>query len=321
MTTITRNTHTLTDVLNARGADGSLINVSEVLDKDMAIMKSAVWKEANDVTLHRFQRRNSLPVAQRRNIDEAYGATRGSRTNLEVTMETFSAEMSIGKDSYDIAPNKNEFMNEEARTYIESLGQAAEKEIIYGNGVTGKFDGLATILNATSIETVTSHAGTGSDLSSMYFVHWSPTTTTLVYPRGSMGGIKRDLKGEVITKTTNNAGVEGHKTEIVEQYDVTLGLCVQDIRAVARLANIDTEATINEAKVIEALYKMDLMYANQSVAYVSQKVYSLVQQASVNDSNKNFRTVNVFGITTNSIQEMVPLMVSNKIINSETVVS
>lgn len=309
---------TLLDIMNNRAPDGNLLVVAEVLQKETPMFKDATWVEANDMMQHIYSRRTKLPSSEQLKFNKGVGGNRGATEQETSGIQARGNWPSYDARLVDMAPNKQEYRNQEARATIMGIGQDIEKDIIYGSKAadTCAFDGIESYVDSLSSPMVIS-AGGNDNLTSAYIVAWDTTNGAyLCYPKGSQGGIKFEDKGE---RTMDMQ--DGTKLRVYEDYvEVNCGLCVADLRSVARICNIEsanpTQDSFDENDVILLLNRMPAMLRSKAVMYVSRNVHAAIEMRANAKANVWYTPKEVFGETLTSIRGM-PIRLDEMISEAE----
>lgn len=308
---------TLLDVLANRAPDGNLLVVAEVLQKETPMIKDATWVEANDLQQHIYSRRTKLPTSEILKFNKGVGGNRGATEQITSGIQARGNWPSYDARLVDMAPNKQEYRNLEARATIMGIGQDIESDIIYGSKAadTCAFDGVETYCD--KLGQFVLDAGGTTNLTSAYIIAWDTTNGAyLCYPKGSQAGIKFEDKGE---RTMDMA--DGTKLRVYEDYvEVDCGLCVADLRAVARIANIDsstpTATSFDENDVILLLNRMPASIRQKAVMYVSRNVHAAIEMRANAKANVWYSPKEVFGETLTSIRGM-PIRLDEMISENE----
>lgn len=312
---------TLLDVMNNRAPDGNLLVVAEVLQKETPVIKDAPWMEANDLLQHIYARRTALPKSEQLKFNKGVGGNIGATEQVTSGIQARGNWPSYDARLVDMAPNKQEYRNNEARATIMGIGQDIEKDIIYGSKAadTCAFDGIESYCDAIGTRVI--NAGGSTNLTSAYIVAWDTANGAyLVYPKGSQAGVKFEDKGE---RTRDMA--DGTKLRVYEDYvEVSCGLCVADLRAVCRIANIDSSAptaeSFDENDVILLLNRMPASIRQKAVMYVSRNVHAAIEMRANAKSNVFYTPKEVFGEMLTSIRGM-PIRLDEMISENEDQVS
>lgn len=234
---------TLADLYKRQDPNKQIATVMEMLAQNNPILQDAIAVECNNGTKHLTTMRTGIPTPTWRKING--GVQPGKSTTKQVEAATGMMEQwsEIDAKLVDLSKDKGSFLLSEATAFIEGMNQEAATGIFYHNTKSApeKMDGLSAYFSDTSAENgqqIVSAAGAGSDNTSIWMVVWSPATCHLVYPEGTVGGLKRENKG-VQTKTNS----DGSLIDVYrEKFCWDIGLAVRDWRYVSRVANIDVSA-------------------------------------------------------------------------------
>lgn len=299
VTNVVAKQGTLLDLMNQIAPNGNLLTVAEVLQKETPILKDAVWVEANDTVQHIYSRRKSLPKS------ELLMYNKGVKGNIGSTEQMTSGLSARGNRPWydarlvDLAPNKQEYRNQQSRAVIMGIGQEFDSDIIYGNkqADAASFDGIESYVDSLSNEMVVSGGnGDGTKNTSAYVVAWDVTNGAfMAYPRGSTAGVKYEDKGR-----RSKDMEDGSVLEVYEDYvEISGGLCVADKRAIGRYCNIDVSApgvdTFDENKMIILLNRMPATLRAKAVIYVSRGLKSAIEIRMNSKDNAYYTRENVFG--------------------------
>lgn len=291
---------TLISVLNLIDPKGNLMPVAEVLQKACPILKDAPFIEANDIVQHVYSRRKTLPKSEREMINKGISGGYGEEEQATSGIQVRSNMPDIDARIVDKAPNKQEFLNIKIQGAVQGISQDFETDVIYGSKAadTSAYDGIAEYASVIDGRRVVDAGGSSgsANLTSLYMVAWDTSAGVfMVYPRGSKAGIEYEDRG----KRTKDM-LDGTKMDVYEQYiKISSGLCVYDIRAIARLANIDTTTitttTFDENKLIIMLNAMPAMLRAKVVMYVSAMVHAAIEIRANDKGNAYYTAGNVFG--------------------------
>lgn len=288
---------TLLDVMNGFDRAGNRLPVAEILTKATPMFKEAPWKEANGVTQHKFQQRYSLPTSTKIAFNKGASSSLGSTRTLTVEMQGRENRPSIDARLIKIAPDMQTYLNDNAAAAIEGIGQDLETDIIYGSIANGDaYDGLAVQLDSLSQNNVYDGGASTGNLSSMYLICWDQRGGAyLAYPKGTMAGVSFEDEG-----TRNKDMPDGSVLKVHEMHiEVTAGLCIEDGRAIARIANIGVDnigkSTFNEDLFILAVNEMPTGKRASAVSYAPRKVKSALDIRANDKGNAYYTRDNVFG--------------------------
>jgi hypothetical protein len=120
------------------------------------------------------------------------------------------------------------------------MNQEVASKLFYGSTASDpeQFMGLSpryNDLSAVNGNNIIDAGGTGADNTSIWFVTWGDNQTSLLYPKGTQAGIKREDKGE--QRVQDGDGNAYYVKE--ELFKWHIGLSVRDWRYNSRVANID----------------------------------------------------------------------------------
>lgn len=290
---------TLLDLMNQIGPDGNLLTVAEVMQKATPILKDAVWVEANDTVQHIYSRRTSLPKSELLKFNKGVNGNYGTKEQVTSGLSARGNRPWTDARLVDLAPNKQEYRNQESRAMVEGIAQEFDSDIIYGYKATDVqlFDGLASYTDNLANEMVIGGTATGGSnkVTSAYIVAWDTSNGAyMAYPRGSTGGIKYEDKGRRAKDMP-----DGSVLEVYEDYvEICGGLCVADLRAVARYANIDLDdmtKAFDENNLIILLNRMPASLRSKAVIYVSPELHSAIEIRANAKENAYYTRDNVFG--------------------------
>ena len=316
----------LLELAKRKNPNGTLATIAEVLTKENAILKDAVWMEGNDTFSHKIVRRLSLPTGSWRRLNSGV-ATEASQT-IEVieNMGILESWSQSDVDLVDAAPSPKKFRMDESKSFLEGMSQTLATTQIYGNGMvdTEQFTGLAPRLNATSQNNVISGSGSGGDTTSIFMVQWGRDKVHMVYPRGSANmGVRHWDRGIRVIDESMIGGTAGRKFEAyVDKFQVKAGLAVRDERCIARVANIESSGTSNifdEDDVITLINRMPNQAAG-AVIYCNRTIKTQMDINAKDKTNVNYYVKNVWGEPTTTFRG-IPVRQVDAIVDTETAIS
>lgn len=288
---------TLLDVLNGRGPDGMQMRVAEVLFRETPMFRDAKWVEANNATQHTYQIQYSLPSSTRIAFNRGAKSSLGTSRTEVCVLQGRENMPEIDVRLVKIAADGQMYMNQQMKSAITGISQDMETDLLYANKASGdEFNGLAVRLNSTTNRMVFDNGGTGSNLTSLYFVAWDADDGAyLAYPKGSQAGIKAQDMGTRVKDNPDGTKLRVHEMHI----EATQGLCVVDERAIGRIANINVGAlgknTFNEDLGIELLNEMPATVRGSTVIYASRKAKAAMDIRANDKGNAYYTRENVFG--------------------------
>jgi hypothetical protein len=241
---------TLADVAKRMDPDGRIDTIVEILNETNEVLDDMTMLEGNLPTGHRTTIRTGLPAPTWRKL---YGGVQPTKsTTVQVTDATgqLEAYAEVDKQLADLNGNTAAFRLSEDRAHLEGMNQEYVDTLFFGDEATApeEFTGFAPRFNSLSAsngENIISGGGSGSDNTSIWLVVWGPNTCHGIYPKGSVGGISMDDKGQVTIENVDgsNGRMEAYRTH----YKWCGGLTVRDWRYVVRIANIDKSDLTKDA--------------------------------------------------------------------------
>lgn len=238
---------TLADLTSRMNGAGKQQYIAEMLSQAIAIMDDMPMVEANEIGGHEFVYRTSIPAGSWRqyNMGVPYSKSTTAKARVGLgSLEDYSQiDRMLAEDSGDI----DQFRQNEDVAFLEGMGQTIEQTCWYGNTTVtpAEFMGLSPFYNTVSANTAQNAAnvidggGVGSDNASIWLLCWGTRTIFGLYPRGSKAGLSSEDKGDTVPgyDALGNR-FEAYTTWFRQQ----MGLCPQDWRFGARIANIDVTA-------------------------------------------------------------------------------
>lgn len=290
MATITANNAlTLSELAHRKDPSGNLAAIAEVLAEDSPVLQSAMWTEANDTFSHKVVRRASLPSGSWRKLNEGVAVEASQTEEFTEGIGILQTYSQVDKDLADAAPNKAQFLMDEARSFLEGLSQTFENIFFYGNSNTAPetFSGLSTRMDAlAATQNVIGAGGTGSDTTSIYGVQWGMGSTHMVYPKGSSVGLTHTHLGEDTLSDSSGNLYQGYR----DLFSMKGGLVVKEPRSIIRLANIESSGTSNifdEDDLITLLNRMRQSGAG-TVLYCNATIKTQMEIALKDKTNVNY---------------------------------
>ena len=243
---------TLADFTSRMTQEGKVDpSIIEILNETNEMLDDAVWQEATGVTENITTVRSGLPTATWRRLNYGVQPSKSKTKQVSDTIGMLEAYAEVDKKLADLNGNTEAWRMSENRAFLEAMNQEFQRAIIYGDLVDdpAKIMGLAPRFN-TSDKTKAENAinvidagGTGSKLTSIWLVCWSPNTVYCTYPKGLTAGLQHQDLGEVTLDDANGGHYQGYRSH----YEWNVGLVVRDWRYVVRIANIDVSALKNDA--------------------------------------------------------------------------
>lgn len=233
---------TLVDLLKQTAKDTVVSDIAEIMSENCDIIHDAHVMECNDGSSHKTVVRHGLPKGTFRKL---YGFVPTEKSELEQVVDKtgmLEAYSVVDVDLVDKAANPKQFRLNESKAFIEGMTQTAAQTLIYGsiadNDAT--FDGLAVRYDHLSDDkknigyNVVDAGGSGADNTSVWFITWGEQAVSIIYPKGSKGGL--DHKDDGILTENNDKGAK--RKVYQDHFKQDLGLSVKDWRSTCRIANI-----------------------------------------------------------------------------------
>ena len=313
--------HTLSELVN-RVHNGEIVDIMNVLEKMLPLMKALPWREANGVMSHFHNQVVSLPSGDWRDVNDGVDAETALTKPIVEPISRLEGRSEIDEWELDTQPNKKKYRYEEDLLHLEGYSQTIESALIYGNHATNpkQPNGLQVRYNSSALNSVYNAGGTTASVqSSVYIVQLGLDAVHLVYPRGNANmGIQRNDKGlERVTSGANSKDLYKWVTQFVFQ----MGMVVRNDKCVKRVANIGRAVTFGtvEDLIIEATIDMPKQGKN-SVILLNKRLKKLMDVAAKDKTNVNYSTDNVFGVPTTHFRG-TPVFIAETITDTEEVVT
>ena len=231
---------TLLDVSKRLDPNGKIDKIVEILTQTNEMLEDMVWVEGNLPTGHKTTIRTGLPTPTWRKLYGGVQPTKSTTVQVTDTCGMLEAYAEVDKALADLNGNSAAFRLSEDRAHIEGMNQEFMSTLIYGNEGTEPeaFTGFAPRFNdqaAANGENILTDAATpdGNDNASIWLIGWGQNTVHGIYPKGSVGGLQMQDKGQVTIESIDGNGgrMEAYRTH----YRWDCGLTVRDWRYVVRI--------------------------------------------------------------------------------------
>jgi hypothetical protein len=239
---------TLLDVTKRLDPNGKIDKIVELLSQTNEVLADMVWVEGNLPTGHRTTIRTGLPAPTWRKLYGGVQPTKSTTVQVTDSCGMLEAYAEVDKALADLNGNTAAFRLSEDQAHIEGMNQEFVQTLFYGNEGTEPeaFTGFAPRFNdqaAANGENILTSAATpdANDNASIWLIGWGQNTVHGIYPKGSVGGLQMQDKGQVTIESVDGAGgrMEAYRTH----YRWDCGLTVRDWRYVVRI-NFDLEDVI-----------------------------------------------------------------------------
>ena len=247
---------TLVEVAKRHDPSGQMAAIAEVVNEENEILQDAVWVEANDTFANKTVRRSNLPNGTWRKLNAGVVNEVSMTTEVWDTigiLETFSQNDVEVIKAFN---NPAQARMDEARAFIEGLGQTMAEAMIYSNSSTTpeKFTGIAPRLsNIAATENCINEGGTTG--TSIYVVDWGPGKVQMMYPKNSTAGLMHEDLGKQLIQD----GSANNLMAYVDHFQWKAGMAVKNMKSIGRIANIEPTGSANifdEDNLITLLNRM-----------------------------------------------------------------
>ncbi len=299
---------TLADWAKRQDPGGGVADVIELIAETNPILQDAHILEGNLPTGHRSTQRTTQPSGTWRMLNQGVAETKSTTTQIDDGVGMLEAYSAVDVALANLNANAAAFRASEDNAFFLGLSEDATDAIIYGNsGVNPEQPhGFAPRYNLTTGTTggqIITSGGSGSDNTSMWLVTWGPKTTTLIFPKGSMAGLKMQDLGERPWDDSSSNPYQAFVTHFVWN----IGLSVPDYRYNVRICNIDvSELTTDGATGADLMKNMvTAFYTRPTVAigsmartfwYCNKKVAEYLHHQASNKANVNLTIDNPAGM-------------------------
>lgn len=339
---------TLTDVISNYStvdARAPFVMAARVLDRMCPLIRYLPLIPANQILANVAVRTDSLPIPGTRRFNTGVQPTASKNTPLTDPMALFEAYSEVDKELWRIQNEPNMWRQDQDLNHVEGFKQLLESLLFYGNLTQdpGAFNGLATRFNnlesypngdTSWLPNVWNGGASSGSATSAWFLELGPQKVYGLYPPNTPAGLNIEDLGEM-TKETPAATGGGPQLPYMYQVLRThltwrIGLQVNDERCVQRIANINPVAlssnNFDENVFIEA--KNQLPGAGEAPGTVILMNRALKTQVDIRSVSQklnaytffNSKEVDVFGRSVTKFQN-IPILVSEKILNTETIIS
>ena len=297
MATIGTNYVTLHDWAARFGAQGqeAMQKIIELQTQTNKILDVLPFKACNERTQETALMRAELPTVAWRVINRGVTPSKSKSKQVSFTCGGLEALAQVDEKLLQINGNDNNWRLSENVAFQEAMNQKMATTFFYGDEKVNPagFTGLSAYYYNKSAQDsiwadqIISCGGTGSALTSLWFVGMSYDTVYGIFPEGTAAGFKYRDNGRVKMKDANGAEFYGYES----QYNWDMGLAVRDPRYVVRVANIDTTAlTANDAdafieKMIKAYNQIENPDKVKLVIFANRAVQTYLDILAVKKSN------------------------------------
>lgn len=319
---------TLVDVATRLNKDGKIADIAELLAETNEVLSDAVYIEANNGTGHKTTIRSGLPAATWRQLNYGVQPSKSTTVQINDACGMLEAYAEVDKALADLNGNTNEFRLSEDTAFLEAMNQELTDVLFYGNTATEptKFMGLAprySSLSAINGRNILSGGGS-SNCSSIWLVVWGQNTAHMIYPKGSIGGIVHEDKGQVTIEDAAKGKYEGYRTH----YKKDAGFVLRDWRYVVRIANISKASLTKDAAtgadlvdlMTQAIELIPNLNMGKAAFYCNRDISSFLRRQVRNSKNVNLSLEEVAGKKVLQF-DGIPVRRVDSLLNTEAAVS
>lgn len=323
----------LLDYTKLLNPDGSIaVRVAELLSKRSALIGDAVVQEANSVFGHRVSTRTGLVTPTWRKFGQGIPITNTKEDQFTESVGMLRDWSQVDVEEANLGGQAAAFRLRKVTGKMASMKIEMERAIIYSSIATNPetIQGFMPRLNATTVADgkriiLADATASGSDQASVLLVGWGDETVYLTFPKGGNGGLRTEDMGIHPVNDSLGNPFRAYMTELM--WD--LGVCVEDFRFIARLANIDTSALKGDAsagaKLIDGMisltHRIYDLGACKPFFYVNRTINEYLQLQAKNASS--FRALTVEAVSGMPVAHVngVPVHVTDALINTETIIA
>lgn len=323
---------TLLDVTKRLDPNGKIDTIAEILNETNEILSDMVWVEGNLPTGHRTTVRTGLPTPTWRKLYGGVQPTKSTTAQITDSCGMLEAYAEVDKALADLNGNTAAFRLSEDRAHIEGINQEFVSTLFYGNEGTEPeaFTGFAPRFNSLSAvngeQIIQSASIEGSDNASIWLIVWGQNTVHGIYPKGSVGGLKQEDKGQVTIENVDGNG--GRMEAYRSHYRWDCGLTVRDWRYIVRI-QYDQEDLTKDAKtgpdlvdlMSDALERVPSLTMGRPVFYANRKALSFLRRQITNKVTNSTLTMDTVAGKKVTHFDGIPVRRVDQLTNSEAAVA
>lgn len=313
------STHpTLVDLVKRQDPNGKIAQIAEILTETNDILDHMVWVEGNLPTGHRTTIRTGLPAPTWRKLYQGVQPTKSTTAQVDDSTGMLEAYAEVDKALADLNGNTAEFRLSEDSAHIEGMNEELAESLFYANEGTEPeaFTGFGPRFNdlsAANAANIIDGGGTGSDNASIWLIVWGPNTCHGIVPKGSIGGLQMEDKGQVTIENVDGNGgrMEAYRTH----YRWDAGLTVRDWRYVSRIPNIDRSALTVDASaganlpdlMFQAIERIPSLSIGRAAFYMDRGILTKLRQQSTYGVKSSTLTMENLGGTSIASFHGIPI--------------
>src|SRR5271157_2821223 len=321
------------------------VMAARVLDRMCPLIRYLPMVPSNQILSNIAVRTDSLPVPGTRRFNTGVQPTAAKNTPITDPMALFEAYSEVDKELYRIQNSPDQWRMDQDLNHVEVFKQLMESLLFYGNLMQdpGSFNGLTTRFNnlesypngdQTWLPNVWNGGVTSGSSTSAWFIELGKMKVYGIYPPNTPGGMNIENLGEMtkeLPPTTGGGPSLNYMYQVLRTHLTwRMGLQVNDERCAQRIANINSVAlstnNFDENVFIEA--KNQLPGGGEAPGTVLLMNRQLKTQVDIRSTVQKLNAItnfspnqtDVFGKKVTMFQG-VPIIMTEKILNTETVVS
>jgi len=272
----------------------------------------------------KYARRSSLPTVSFKGINQGIANSKSIIDQILVEAKNVGGRSEVDKLLAESDPRGiNALRAEEDAGFGAAMGNIFNSKAFYGNsvGTTGlEFDGIATLMNALSKDTVVAAGGDSANVAtSVYILAFKDANSQIGRLRGVEGILGNNKNMTAIDMGLQYATDADSKKFLAytTEFEFSPGLAVYDDRSVGRLCNVDsgslpTITLLNTVIANMRPYIPSAIFVNKLSWLALQAVKATTMQ-STNDDRDLFRSVLMFN--------GIPIFIDDNITQTEAVVA
>lgn len=323
---------TLLDVTKRLDPNGKIDTIAEILNETNEILSDMVWVEGNLPTGHRTTVRTGLPTPTWRKLYGGVQPTKSTTAQITDSCGMLEAYAEVDKALADLNGNTAAFRLSEDRAHIEGINQEFVSTLFYGNegtepeaftGFAPRFNSLAAVNGDQIIQNASID---GSDNASIWLIVWGQNTVHGIYPKGSVGGLKHEDKGQVTIENVDGNG--GRMEAYRSHYRWDCGLTVRDWRYIVRIQydqeNLTKDAATGPDLVdllSDALERVPSLTMGRPVFYANRKALSFLRRQIANKVTNSTLTMETVAGKKVTHFDGIPVRRVDQLTNSEAAVA
>ena len=236
-------TQTLADLAVNMGIKDSPI--VEMLSKSTPLLQDMAFRQGNQLDGHTYRVRAGLPGVTWRAINEGVEPTRSSQKMLRETCAMLEAVSEVDKTLIDLEDNAALARAEEAKSFVEGMGQEFARALWYGDNIINPkgIMGLSkrySNLTGPAKDYIIDCGGTGNDNASIWLIIHSTDTFFGIVPKNGNIGLKHFASGVIDLDDVDEDGKHhGTYQGYRDRFQWQVGICLKDYRHIVRACNID----------------------------------------------------------------------------------